>query len=135
MILAQIESIAPDWLRNMAIFITCLAATAYYIKGLMGGKQKREVSFDDPKASKKEFDQFTAITNANFVQVRDEMTKDRRDNQVHASERQKTIFAAIEKTRIEMTEKHEELRSEIQRNFQDTERALGRIEGKIEGKL
>lgn len=60
MILAQIASIAPDWLKNMAIFIACAAATAYYVRGLLGGPQKREVSFDDPPASKVEFDRLVA---------------------------------------------------------------------------
>jgi hypothetical protein len=133
--LAQISDIAPDWLRNMAIFVAAASATVYYLKGAFGSKQKREVSFSETAASKKEFDQFTAVTNANFVQVRDEMKKDRAENQIHASQRQKTIFEALEKVRVEVTDKHDELRAEIQRNFQDTERALGRIEGKIEGKL
>jgi hypothetical protein len=58
--LAQISDIAPDWLRNMAIFVTCVAATAYYIKGLFNGKQKREVSFMETPATKKEFDEHVA---------------------------------------------------------------------------
>lgn len=63
-------------------------------------KQQREVSFSFEPASKKEFDQFTITANANFVQIRDEMKQDRADNQKHASERSKTLFAELKDTRL-----------------------------------
>lgn len=75
--------------------------------------QKREVSFGFEPASKKEFDQFTLTTNANFVQVREEMKLDRSDNQKHASERSKTLFAKMDSTRSELDVKIEDTRREL----------------------
>ena len=54
---AQIDTLNADWLKNLAIFVTCLSATAFYVKGIFSNKQKREVSFTEAPASKKEFDQ------------------------------------------------------------------------------
>lgn len=76
-------------------------------------KQQREVSFSFEPASKKEFDQFTSVTNANFVQVRDEMKADRADNQKHSSERSKTIFNELKSTRVELDSKIEDTRREL----------------------
>lgn len=67
---------------------------------LANRKQQREVSFLFEPASKKEFDQFTATSNANFVQIREEMKQDRADNQRHASERSKTLFTEMKDTRV-----------------------------------
>jgi hypothetical protein len=58
--LAQISDIAPDWLRNMALFVAAAAATIYYLMGAFGRKQKREVSFHETPATKKEFDEHVA---------------------------------------------------------------------------
>lgn len=113
MMLAQIESLDNGWLKNLAIFITCLSATAFYIKGLVSTKQKREVSFTETPASKREFDQFTATTNANFVQVREEMKQDRYQNQVHASERSKSLFNELKETRSELLHRTDAIRSEL----------------------
>lgn len=76
-------------------------------------KQQREVSFSFEPASKKEFDQFTSTTNANFVQVREEMKADRADNQRHASERSKTIFNELKSTRVELDAKIDDTRREL----------------------
>jgi LEA14-like dessication related protein len=56
MMLAQIQSVPSEWLKNFALVIMAIAATAFYIKGIFSSKQKREVSFTEPPASKKEFD-------------------------------------------------------------------------------
>jgi hypothetical protein len=81
--------------------------------------QKREVSFQFTPASKEEFDQFTATTNTNFVQVRDEMKRDREANQVHASRRSETLFAKMENTRTELDAKLEHTRRELSEKIDD----------------
>lgn len=83
------------------------------VVSLVNRKQRREVSFTETPASKKEFDQFTAATNANFVSIRAEMASDRKDNQVHASQRSQTLFNQMEKTRTELDTKIEETRREL----------------------
>jgi hypothetical protein len=117
--IAQITDIGPDWLKNMAIFITCLAMTTYYVRGIFTGKQKREISFTEEAASKREFDQFTATTNTNFVQIRDEMKRDRESNQIHASQRSQTLFTQMEKTRSDLDTKVEDVRRELSEKIDD----------------
>ena len=82
-------------------------------------KQKREVSFTEEAASKKEFDNFTATTNANFVAVRNEMAADRHANQIHASERSKTLFHKMESTRTELDTKIEDVRRNLSDKIDD----------------
>jgi len=83
--------------------------------GIANGKkiQKREVSFSETPASKKEHDQHVADTRANFIAVRDEMARDRQTNQVHASKRSETLFHKMETTRTELDTKIEDTRREL----------------------
>jgi DNA anti-recombination protein RmuC len=76
-------------------------------------KQAREVSFTFTPASKEEFDQFTASTNGNFVQIREEMKQDRHENQIHASARQAKLFDEIKSIRTELDRKLEDNRREL----------------------
>ena len=56
MMLAQtLMDVSPDWLRNAVLFAAAIAAIIYYIKEIIGGKKKREVSFESEGASKAEF--------------------------------------------------------------------------------
>lgn len=114
MMLAQLESVPSEALKNFALIIMAGIAALYYVKEIFfGGKKQREVSFTETPASKREFDQFTVVTNANFVQVRDEMKQDRHENQIHSSERSKTIFNELKSTRLELDSKIEETRREL----------------------
>ena len=83
-------------------------------------RQRREVSFEFTPASKIEFDQFTTTTNGNFVQIREEMKQDRQANQIHASERSKTLFAQMEHIRTELDTKIEDTRRELASKIDDT---------------
>lgn len=113
MMLAQISDIAPDWLRNMAIFVAAASATIYYLKGAFGGKQQREVSFTETPASKKDFDQHVVETARNFNAVRNELAHDRQLNQEHASKRSETLFRKMDNTRSELDTKIEDTRREL----------------------
>lgn len=95
MLLAQISDIAPDWLRNMAIFVACGSATAYYIKGLfVPTKQRREVSFSEAPATEKRVEKL----------------------ELHTTKRHAEIFASIERSekeiRRELDERFKELNEE-----------------------
>lgn len=110
---------APDanhllqfWLILSLTFST-LVSIGSLVMMFANRKQRREVSFAETPASKREFDQFTATTNANFVAVRNEMAEDRKQNQVHASERSRTLFGKMEDTRTELDAKIEETRREL----------------------
>jgi hypothetical protein len=75
--------------------------------------QKREVSFSETPASKKEFDLHVAETTRNFIAVRNEMASDRADNQRHASKRSETLFTKMDTTRTELDSKIDEVRREL----------------------
>lgn len=102
------------------------------VMALANRKQRREVTFGFDPASKEEFTMHKTECQADRAALRAEMITDRRNNETHASSRSKTLYDKIDAVRLELTEKNEELRGEMQRNFQDTERALGRIEGKLD---
>lgn len=107
----------PNQFLQFWIIILFIAQLISLVVGigvsLANRKLKREVSFSETPASKKEFDQFTLTTNQNFVQVREEMKQDRTDNQRHASERSKTLFAKMDDTRAELDAKIEDTRREL----------------------
>lgn len=137
MMLAEVTP-APDanhllqfWLILSLTFST-LVSVGTFVVMVVNRKQKREVSFEFTPASKAEFDNHASECRLERVSLRAEIKAERDANQIHASERSKTIFNQIDKVRVELNEKTDSLRDEMQRNFQDTERALGRIEGKID---
>lgn len=101
------------WQVVLTIGVLVAIVTNVFTAARSNRAQKREVNFTFEPASKKEFDQFTVTTNANFVQVRDEMKLDRADNQRHASERSKTIFNELKSTRVELDSKIEDTRREL----------------------
>ncbi len=124
---------APFVLNLLLAAVLIGNAVAIWL-GIANGKkiQRREVSFSETPASKREFDAHASECRLERAALRAEIKADRDANQVHASARSQTIFTQIEKVRVELMDKNDELRQEMQRNFQDTERALGRIEGKID---
>jgi len=143
-LLAQINTPNPDPNIAWNVILTLgviLALVAQFVMILKSNKaQKREVEFTFVPASKMEFDQFAATTNANFVQVRSEMKSDREANQVHASERSKTLFAQIEKVRTELDGKMEETRLELSNKTDDVHTrindvlsAVSELRGEIKG--
>ncbi len=54
-LLAQIETVPAEALKNFVLIVAGVAALAYYIKEIFSGKKKREVSFEFTPASKEEF--------------------------------------------------------------------------------
>jgi len=116
----------PTFLLNLMLAAVLVGNAVAIWLGIANGKkmQRREVSFSEVSASKKEFDQFTAVTNANFVQVREEMKQDRQANQVHASERSKTLFNEMKETRMELLERTEHVRIELSEKIDANRREL-----------
>jgi hypothetical protein len=103
------------FLLQLAIAVVFIGNIIAVWLGVINGRriQRREVSFAETPASKREFDQFTATTNANFVAIRNEMAADRHANEVHASARGKTLFAKMDTTRTELDNKIEDTRREL----------------------
>lgn len=65
-------------------------------------------------------------------QERAEMRTKMDDAEKTARVRSAGIYTKIEEVRKELSTNTDELRAEMNRNFQDTERTLGRIEGKLD---
>jgi len=89
------------------------------IIALANRKQRREVSFTETPASKKEFDVHVIETRSALTAVRAEMAADRQSNQVHASRRSETLFSKMENTRTELDAKIEETRRELSEKIDD----------------
>lgn len=64
--------------------------------------------------------------------LRKMISADREKAEQTARIRTAGIYSKIDEVRKELTTAHGELRHELNRNFQDTERTLGRIEGKLQ---
>ena len=52
--LAQLETVPSETVKNFALIILAILGGAYYVKELMGGAKKREVSFGFEPANKVE---------------------------------------------------------------------------------
>jgi len=125
------------WLGCLSFTIWIVLMAVRLVKELKDKPAPSELQRDTAEryTPKSEFSAHATECRADRAALRAEMIADRRNNEVHASTRSKTIFDQIDKVRTELSTKHDELRGEMQRNFQDTERALGRIEGKIDERL
>lgn len=128
MILAQAapnpSAFSEFWI--IVAFLAAIAANLVTVIVLLANrKQKREVSFTEEPASKREFDAHCKVTHDNFEQVRAEMKEDRQENQVHASARSQTIFNKIELIRTELDTKIDDTRRELTEQIRDVpERVL-----------
>lgn len=119
MMLAQLNPPTPEANSFLQFWIIILFV-AQIISLIVGiavaasnRKQRREVSFTETPASKKEFDNHVTETRANFTAVRNELAADRQTNQVHASRRSETLFTKMENTRSELDTKIEDTRREL----------------------
>ena len=142
----------PNHFGSIGWLIVCLAAVSVAINSVWkladrvkGRAQQREiqqpfiVEAAAQFARKEDF-----MAHASHVEHRlDEQDHDRqalraaieRDRaawEQSARVRSAGIYAKIDEVRKELDTAHTALRTEITRNFQDTERALGRIEGKLQ---
>lgn len=106
------EHLLQFWLILSLTFST-LVSVGTFVVLISNRKQRREISFTETPASKKEFDNHVAETRVNFTAVRAELAADRHTNQVHASERSKTLFHKMESTRTELDTKIEDTRREL----------------------
>ena len=106
------------WLSVGLIAVVVSNIVAIVI-GLANRKQRREVSFTETPASKREFDQHVSETHDNFVQVRSELKADRHENQIHASSRSSALYQKVEDVRKELDNKLTETRAELASKIDD----------------
>lgn len=108
---------APDpyiaWQVVLTIGVVVAILANIYTAARSGRAQKREITFSETPASKREFDVHVGETRENFIQVRHELKEDRHDNQIHASARSSTLFNKVEDVRKELHGAMENNRREL----------------------
>ena len=120
MMLAQFESVAPSVLRDFALIIGGLAATAYYVKALFWGEGKipqplrttREDKFVSEKdCASRHKDETNKITQLHQQLIA--MEASRETQRQLASEDRKSIYSHIDHVRRELSDKIEAMPSRI----------------------
>ena len=102
---------------------------------LSNRKQKREVNFAFAPASKAEHDEHVGQTAANFLAVRTEMAADRKANEIHASERSKTMFRELKDNRERLEDQISSLDKKVSGLEATTtlqNQALARLDAKLD---
>jgi hypothetical protein len=113
MMLAQLEPVAAEHLKDWMLVFAGLVAIVYYVKEILGGKKRREVSFEFEPVSKDEFDRHVRETKAHCDTLHGGILEARHQTEAHASARNKTIFDKIESIRKELDIKLEDTRREL----------------------
>jgi len=76
-------------------------------------KQRREVSFAEAPASKRDFEAHQAECKCKHDSLWAKLNEDRHEQQIHISERNKTLYNKIETVRLELDTKMEDTRREL----------------------
>lgn len=143
-ILAQLDKVDPGFLKQfMLLVIGALGAAGTVIAIQAARNKKRDVSLDPPlpnpllvsKATEWATEALCAARHAEsreaIAEVRKAQEADRlREEQVQRS-RSAGIYSKLEEFRKELSQQNAETRKEMQRGFQDIERSIGRLEGKV----
>lgn len=111
----------PSIAWNVILTIGVLVAIGANVIALVRSNrsQRREVSFLFEPASKEEFDKHARECQADRSAIRAEIIADRRNNEIHASERSKTIHNKMENVRVELDSKIESTRRELSEKIDD----------------
>jgi hypothetical protein len=83
-------------------------------------------------SAQKDLERRVNMVEGAIIGVRKEMADSQEKIEVSARSRSNGIYAKIEDVRHELSAAQESTRSEMHRGFQDIERTLGRLEGKLE---
>ena len=84
-------------------------------------------------AAKDEFDRHVATNHREHDTIRAEQKKDRDDNQLHVSARQKTLFDEIKSTRASMESKLDQKHAENSTRLNHVEKSIGGLEATTKG--
>lgn len=146
MILAQmtgLESVSAITLKDVVIIVIVLGIFIYQSITFFERKKTRKQSISPQPLKVEHAEKFVsqtecAIHREDIIRRLDEQDKSRAEISKKMTEAEHTarvrsagIYSKMEEMRKELTNNTNELRSEMNRNFNDTERTLGRIEGKL----
>lgn len=97
----------------LGVIINVLVGLGTLIVMSTNRKQKREITFTEEMATKREFDQHCKVTSQHLADIRSEVKQDRHDHQVHGSERSKTLFTQLQGIRTELDAKIDSTRDQL----------------------
>jgi len=128
----MLAQITPAQWSGFTVVLTALIAVAANIAivwGLFKRSDRRREIHPQPLeikeatqfASKKDLDQLAAARQADMKEL-----------EISARARSSATYDKIDEIRIELTQANDATRAEMQKGFKDMERALGRLEGKID---
>ena len=128
MMLAQVEQIPSDWLRNAMLFIAALAATAYYIKALFWGDKSTvpdplRVQKVDRIVSEKECIARHTEAARELHEVRqkfNQLEASREVQRQQASEDRKIIYRHIDEVRRELSQKIDDMPDRVIATLKNT---------------
>jgi hypothetical protein len=117
----------------VCVIVFCLVAGARQITGFW-----RELRGKDPEPpneqlenSRRELERRVSAAESAIGEVWKNISHDRESGEENARSRSAGIYKKIDEVRAEVSGKVDELRNQMTMQFKDTERALGRIEGKL----
>ena len=125
MLFAQLEAVPSEAIKNYALITLAVLGGLYYLKEIFGGKKAREVSFEFTPASKADFEAHV---------VDDERTHENIFSKIGGVERgaRNEMKQEVATLRTDLTKAHDAMTQQMTRTFQDMERAIGRVEGRLE---
>jgi hypothetical protein len=121
---------------HIAAWLACLAFVVFASRQLIG--LWRELKGKDPnppndtlEAGRRELERRVLAGETALANLRQDIAHDREQTEISARSRSAGVYNKVEEVRKELSCKVDELRDEVGQQFKDTERALGRIEGKL----
>jgi hypothetical protein len=121
------------WLA-CAAFLLMFARNATALWRELKGKEPHPPN-DTLEAGRKELERRVTEVEKETADIRRGASHDREAAEVSARNRSAGIYNKMEEVRKELTGQVQVLREEVGKQFKDTERALGRIEGKLDPRL
>ena len=140
MMLAQIENVPSESIKNAALIILAILGALYYAKETFFKSGKRDVQLKEPLsvlifeelhkqfAAKNEFDNHVAENNRQHELFRGDLKTERDQSQIHISTRQKTLFDEIKSTRASLEKKLDDKQAENSVRLNSVEKSIGGLE-------
>lgn len=117
----------------VAFFLMAFVKSALWFSDRIKGKDPKPPN-DILEHGRRELERRVAAVESEVADLRRDLAHDRESAESSARSRSAGIYSKIDQVREEMLAKVDDLRIEVGQQFKDTERALGRIEGKLEKK-
>lgn len=129
-LLALFDATTDNAIEKFSVTIGGAAAACWYIKQLFSRKQPKPGN-EQLETGRRELERRVSAAEGEIVKLREGQDHERALTEESARKRSAGIYIKMDELRKELSEKVDGLRDEVTQQFKDTERALGRIEGKL----